>query len=116
MTPSELERFARILRAQREERVADAAALTSSLDEVLAARSDGTADDEHDPDGSTLSSDWSQLAGLSAASRQRIAEIEHALGRVAIGTYGECAGCGALIPVARLEARPSAERCLSCAG
>jgi len=30
------------------------------------------------------------------------------------GTYGCCEGCGAEIPVARLEIRPSARYCVPC--
>lgn len=43
-----------------------------------------------------------------------LAEIEHALGKIAAGTYGRCDSCGREIEAARLEALPQANLCLSC--
>jgi RNA polymerase-binding transcription factor DksA len=40
--------------------------------------------------------------------------VELALGRVADGSYGRCAGCGADIPLPRLRAQPAAALCLAC--
>lgn len=89
------------------------------LDEELAAlrvaRSDDNADDEHDPEGSTLSSDWSRLAGLRAEALLQLADAEAAIARLAAGTYGRCVTCGKPIPAERLEIRPAAAQCVSCA-
>jgi DnaK suppressor protein len=41
-------------------------------------------------------------------------EIEAALKRIADGTYGTCAACGAPIPFERLEVVPAADRCVAC--
>ena len=41
-------------------------------------------------------------------------EIDAARERLANGVYGSCADCGDEIPRARLEARPSALRCVVC--
>ena len=38
-----------------------------------------------------------------------------ALERLESGSYGICAGCGEAIPTARLEALPTATRCVACA-
>lgn len=47
-----------------------------------------------------------------AATRERaIARIRGALEG---GGAGECAACGELIPAARRQALPSAERCVTC--
>ncbi|MCR2800677.1 TraR/DksA C4-type zinc finger protein [Microbacterium sp. zg-Y818] len=78
-------------------------------------RADGTADDEHDPEGSTLSGEWTQVQALRRAALAERAELEAARERVAQGTYGVCVTCGAEIPVARLQARPAADRCVVCA-
>jgi DnaK suppressor protein len=43
-----------------------------------------------------------------------IRDIEAALERLAAGTYGECLQCGAKIPRSRLNAYPTAKRCLPC--
>jgi DnaK suppressor protein len=45
---------------------------------------------------------------------QEVQDIEAALGRLEAGTYGQCVECGSVIPVARLDAYPTAKRCLPC--
>lgn len=40
--------------------------------------------------------------------------IDSALQRIDAGTYGSCADCAQPIPVARLKAEPTAERCVQC--
>lgn len=79
-------------------------------------RADGTADDEHDPEGSTLSGEWLQVEALRRAARAERDDLDAALARVADGTYGVCVACGRPIPVERLQARPAADRCVACAG
>ncbi|MDQ1128843.1 TraR/DksA C4-type zinc finger protein [Microbacterium sp. SORGH_AS_0888] len=92
------------------------AGIEADLAAVRAARSDAAgADDEHDPEGATTSGEWSRLAGLR---RQTVAEIEElalAAERLAAGSYGVCAVCGAEIPEGRLRALPAATRCVACA-
>jgi len=41
-------------------------------------------------------------------------KIDFALQRIEGGTYEQCAGCGENIPLARLQAKPSASLCVSC--
>lgn len=45
---------------------------------------------------------------------QELQRIDGALRRLKDGTYGECVDCGADIPKARLEAEPTALRCVNC--
>lgn len=78
-------------------------------------RADATADDEHDPEGSTLSGEWQRVEALRRAQRDERAEVVAALARLDAGTYGICARCGRPIPAARLEARPMATLCVACA-
>ncbi|GAB3597942.1 TraR/DksA family transcriptional regulator [Microbacterium tumbae] len=73
-------------------------------------------DDEHDPEGVTLSSEWSRLTGIADAAQAELRQVEDALIRWDAGAYGVCAECGRRIPAARLEARPFAEHCVDCAG
>lgn len=40
--------------------------------------------------------------------------IDSALQRISAGTYGECMDCAQPIATARLEAEPTAERCVKC--
>ncbi|WP_428962358.1 TraR/DksA family transcriptional regulator [Micromonospora fluostatini] len=53
-------------------------------------------------------------AALLAATRHSIEQINDALRRVADGSYGACAKCGAAIPVERLEILPHARFCVPC--
>ncbi|MCU1422926.1 MAG: molecular chaperone DnaK [Microbacteriaceae bacterium] len=91
------------------------ATTAGELDGIRAARADATADDEHDPEGSTLSADWSRIVGLQADARAQLTAIDRALERLQSGAYGVCVTCGRDIPLARLRARPAADRCVSCA-
>ena len=63
----------------------------------------------------TLSSEWSRLAGLADAAAAKLRQVDDALSRLDAGDYGVCLACGRPIPVARLEVRPFAEHCVSCA-
>ena len=82
---------------------------------MIAASADSNADDEHDPEGSTIAFERSQVGALIAQAREHLAEVEAALGRTQDGTYGVCESCGQPIPSARLEARPVARTCITCA-
>jgi DnaK suppressor protein len=50
----------------------------------------------------------------SATLQRTIEQIDAALARIAAGSYGTCARCGAAIPEERLELRPFAETCVRC--
>lgn len=78
-------------------------------------RADATADDEHDPEGSTLSGEWAQVDALRRGAEAERAEIRAARERVASGTFGVCERCDRPIADARLEARPFARLCIDCA-
>jgi len=58
------------------------------------------------------------MAGVDLAEAQRdlaeLRDIEAANARLAGGTYGICADCGAAIAAARLSAYPTAKRCTDC--
>ena len=43
-----------------------------------------------------------------------LGDIEAALGRMDAGTYGQCTDCGVTIAPARLNAYPTAKRCIDC--
>ncbi|NQX15427.1 TraR/DksA C4-type zinc finger protein [Rathayibacter sp. VKM Ac-2857] len=109
----------RLLDARLAERQAEArreaAALDESLRELLLDRADGTADDEHDPEGTPLSAEWSRMAGVRDALARTERDLAAARARLAAGDYGDCARCGLPIGAARLEARPTADLCIACA-
>ena len=43
-----------------------------------------------------------------------LGDIEAALERIDAGTYDQCTDCGVRIPPARLNAYPTAKRCIDC--
>ena len=55
------------------------------------------------------------LAGLDDRGREEIATVDRALTLIARGDYGRCEDCGEEIPMARLEALPTATTCVPCA-
>ncbi|GAA0241546.1 TraR/DksA family transcriptional regulator [Cryptosporangium japonicum] len=55
------------------------------------------------------------IAGRAAELLRTVEEIDAALERVEAGTYGRCVRCGAAIAGERLEVRPHAAACVSCA-
>ena len=55
------------------------------------------------------------LEGQAALVAREITSVKQALLRVENGTYGECVRCGTEIAPRRLEVRPEAALCISCA-
>ena len=104
-----------LLEAERQLALRRLGALTGDFDEVVAASRDSNADDEHDPEGATIAFERSQVAALVLQARGHLAEVETALERLQDGTYGICERCGQSIAKARLEVRPAARTCISCA-
>lgn len=115
LSPAELASFDVLLRAQRRELELELARQGDSLAAVREARSGGDADDEHDPEGPTLSAEWSLRAGVHGELAASLAAIDAALSRIRAGEYGRCLRCGEPIGFDRLAARPAAELCIACA-
>lgn len=115
LTDADLRRLRRHLRSEQAGLAAELAQLTGTLGVVRDARSDTSADDEHDPEGPTLSAEWSRIAGVHSELAIKAAAIEQALQRMSAGTYGLCQRCGRPISTDRLDARPAAELCIDCA-
>jgi RNA polymerase-binding transcription factor DksA len=103
------------LAAERDAALAQIAALTREFDEVVAASWASNADDEHDPEGTTIAFERQQVAALLAQARSRLADAEAALARRDAGEYGVCENCGRPIGAERLAARPAARTCIDCA-
>ena len=73
-------------------------------------------DDEHDPEGATIAFERQHVVALIGQARDQLAAIDAALRRLDEGGYGQCERCGQPIAPERLAARPTATRCVSCAG
>ena len=90
-------------------------ALRRDFSGVVAASADSNADDEHDPEGATIAFERSQVTALIQQAQRHLADISAARSRLEAGVYGRCERCGQQISPARLEARPTACTCVSCA-
>jgi len=104
-----------LLEDERRRTEARLTALTADYDGVIAASRDTNADDEHDPEGATIAFERSQVRALVAQARTHLAEVDAARARLDAGTYGACERCGKGIARERLQARPTARLCITCA-
>lgn len=82
---------------------------------IVAASESSNADDEHDPEGATIAFERQQVSALLHQARRTGEDLQRALAQVDEGSYGRCERCGAPIAAARLDARPNALTCISCA-
>lgn len=103
------------LERERQETVDRLTNLTKDFDAMVAASRDSNADDEHDPEGSTIAFERSQLGALVEQARRHLTEVDAAVARLAAGTYTTCERCGRPISDERLQVRPVARTCISCA-
>ena len=116
-TPADLDtgHFAELL----DERIGQARekinAVVADIREVTLAAKDTPADDEHDPEGSTVSVERNNEMALLASAEASLIELLDAQVRLEEGTYGVCEMCGNPIPAERLEVRPEARYCVTCA-
>ena len=103
------------LLARRASYLADVARSTATALELT---EDGANQDMADEDGfgegDTLNVERDRLLVVASEAKERVAEIDAALGRVEAGTYGTCEACGKPIPEARLEVVPEATLCVNC--
>lgn len=104
-----------LLEDERVQAAASVSSLSADLEAIVASADLTATDDEHDPEGHTIAFERSQTAALLASARQRLAEVDEALARLAAGGYGRCERCGEPVPVERLLARPAARTCVPCA-
>lgn len=102
------------LRVERDRLTGQLTGLQRTFDDLVAAADLEPPDDEHDPDGTTAY-ERAQITSLARITRLRLAELDRALVAVDGVGYGTCERCGGPIGVARLEAVPGTDRCVSCA-
>ncbi|MCG8590012.1 MAG: RNA polymerase-binding protein DksA [Proteobacteria bacterium] len=108
MNKRDLQKFRKILTAQREELMGNAKKALSG---------DIHLDPDDFPDEIDTASSEIALAftgRLRERERGLLAKIEQALEKIEDGVYGECESCGEQIGTKRLEARPVAELCIDC--
>lgn len=104
----------RRLLAERERALSRLADLAGDHRGFVDASRDTNADDEHDPEGATIAFERAQVDTLARQTREHLAQIDAALGRLDDGSYGICERCGRPIDPERLAVRPTARTCVSC--
>ena len=108
MRKRDLEKFRKILTAQRNQLMGNAAKALSGEIQM---------DPDDFPDEIDTASSEINLAitgRLRERERGLINKIEAALEKLKDGVYGTCESCGEDIGLKRLEARPVAELCIDC--
>jgi DnaK suppressor protein len=113
LSPAEQAAARSVLAAERKSTEARIAALQRDFDGIVT--SSASADDEHDPEGSSTAFDRQHVAALLSQARDQLAAISRATERLADGSYGTCERCGLPIDAERLAARPAAATCVRCA-
>jgi RNA polymerase-binding transcription factor DksA len=107
--------FEERLTTERDRAVDRLAALSREFDAIVDGSDAANADDEHDPEGSTVGFERAQVAALLAHVRAHLAALDDALDRLHHESYGTCERCGEPIAIERLEAQPAALTCIRCA-
>jgi DnaK suppressor protein len=82
---------------------------------LIQASESSNADDEHDPEGATIAFEREQLVSIMTRMRRTVADLQQSLSDLDDGNYGVCEFCGKPIDPARLEVRPQARSCITCA-
>jgi DnaK suppressor protein len=111
---TEHQRIAALLRERMARAEEQRDSLRLAIDDMRTARRLTFADDEHDPEGSTVSLDQARDSALLTRTTSQLDELREALQRLDEGRYGNCASCGQPIPDERLRARPEARLCVPC--
>jgi len=110
-----LDKLRRLLEEERETYVRQARDLAAEAEALASEREPGdTQFDEESGEGDTLNVERERDLALSASATQAVEEIDRALRRMDVGSYGICERCGKKIGVARLEALPFAALCIEC--
>jgi DnaK suppressor protein len=104
-----------LLLAEREDYVQKAEELKAEADSLARETEPGDIQfDEEGGEGGTASIDREVDLVLSAQARAAVEEIDRALHKIELGTYGICESCNQPIPKARLKALPYAALCVQC--
>lgn len=65
-------------------------------------------------DAAAATAERSEVLGIVENLTTMLKDVDHALERVADGSYGTCEVCGKEIGAARIEFRPTSTRCVDC--
>jgi RNA polymerase-binding transcription factor DksA len=109
LTPAVLEELRTALLTRQADLQGEIADLRQSEQGTVDQPKDATYNDPSDSgDASADLQDREDTSDALDALQAQLVEVEHALAKFAIGTYGICERCGRPIPLARLRALPEA--------
>lgn len=111
-TKAELEAVRGDIAAEVERLKAEIHGAEGQIAELVRNSGDGAGDDQVDSGSKAFEREHEMTIANNA--REALAQNEHALERIADGTYGMCESCGNPIGKRRLQAFPRATLCLSC--
>ena len=100
------------LESERAKAIGDLHIAEADLQGLLREAGEGAGDDQADAGASIGGRDYEMT--LAAGTRDKLDQIEHALERLADGSYGMCETCGNAIGKLRLQAAPRATLCVDC--
>ena len=112
MLTTELNRFKRRLLKEERYLLTEIQGQASELTEATESAGEERASAPEDA-GADIFEHEKTLA-VEGAFEEMLAEVRHALHKIAAGSYGICDDCGQKIELERLEARPQASLCLAC--
>lgn len=111
-TDSELAEVRTELHSERERLLEEIAATEEGLADLIRDSGDGAGDDQADAGSKTFEREHEM--SLANNARDMLEQVDHALARIADGSYGVCENCGKPIGKYRLQAFPRATLCRTC--
>ena len=116
MSKTDLDKFRKILIEKRDAIMEDLGELRES--DVSSTLKDASGENSaysfHMADVGTDNMEREKAFFFATREGKYLKQVENALERIEEGTYGVCFDCQQLIPTARLEAVPTATRCVPC--
>jgi RNA polymerase-binding transcription factor DksA len=100
---------------ERETYIRQATTLRAEADQLALDRDPGDVQfDEESGQGDSMNVERERDLALSAQALAAVDEIDRALEKITVGTYGVCEKCNENIPKERLKALPYAALCVKC--
>ena len=105
----------KLLLEERETYTRQATSLRAEADQLAQDRDPGDVQfDEESGQGDSMNVERERDLALSAQALASVEEIDRALEKLDLGTYGVCEKCSENIPKERLKALPYAALCVTC--
>ena len=89
--------------------------LSRQFEDIVGAADLSNTDDEHDPEGTTIAFERSQVSALLEQATRDVAALQRTLADMDAEDFGLCEQCAGPIGFERLVALPATRRCVECA-